>query len=89
VNSLKPRSEDAERLGLYTLLADLETEWNAWSKNILLYPIVIGDALCIAKAKVREQISVFESNAAEQTAIDGQLQLNAELDKAVEMKIGA
>jgi hypothetical protein len=60
--SQERRSTDAERLGLYTLLANLEAEWAAWSKNILLYPVVIGDALCIAKAKVREQISTFEKN---------------------------
>jgi hypothetical protein len=76
------KNEDAERLGLYKLLADLETEWAAWSKNILLYPVVIGDALIIAGNKVREQIRGFESNALEQVAIEGQLQLNAELEKA-------
>jgi hypothetical protein len=76
------KNEDAERLGLYTLLANLEAEWAAWSKNILLYPVVIGEALCIAKAKVKEQIHGFESNAIEQVAIEGQLQLNAELEKA-------
>jgi hypothetical protein len=83
-NFPKQRNEDAERLGLYALLERLETEWAAWSKNILLYPIVIGDALCIAKAKVNEQIGVFESNAIEQVAIEGQLSLNHELEKELE-----
>jgi predicted nucleic acid-binding protein len=75
----KQRSEDAERLGLYKLLADLEAEKEAWSKNILLYPLVIGDALILAVSKVREQIHTFESIDAERVALDGQLQLNHEL----------
>jgi hypothetical protein len=75
-------NEDAERLGLYKLLADLETEYTAWKKNILLYPSCIADALIIAIRKVKEQIGVFESNAIEQVATEGQLQLNAELEKA-------
>jgi hypothetical protein len=84
-NSQKPRNEDAERLGLYTLLERLETEWSAWSKNILLYPVIIGDALCIARNKVREQIRGFESNSLEQVAIEGQLEHNAMLEKALEI----
>lgn len=85
------KHKDAESLGLYTYLSDLQAEWEKYKANLFLYPHVVSQAIIGEIGSIKKMISVFETDEwkAEQAAIEGQLQLNAELDKAVEMKVSA
>jgi hypothetical protein len=80
------KHKDAESLGLYDYLSDLETEWARYSKDIFLYPSAVGQAIIGEIGTIKKMINSYETAEwiAEQAAIEGQLQLNDELEKALE-----
>jgi hypothetical protein len=85
------RHKDAESLGLYSYLADLQAEWEKYKANLFLYPHVVAQAIIGEIGTIKKMINSYETAEwiAEQATIEGQLQLNDELDKAAEMKVSA
>jgi hypothetical protein len=54
-------SKDAERLGLYKLLSELETEWARYKKDLFLYSSCVADAIIGHILTLRKQIEVHEA----------------------------
>jgi hypothetical protein len=80
------KHKDAESLGLYDYLSRLEVEKAKYKADVFLYPPVIYDAIIGEIGTIKKMINSYETAEwiAEQAAIEGQLQLNDELDKALE-----
>jgi hypothetical protein len=80
------KHKDAESLGLYTYLSDLQAEWEKYKDNLFLYPHVVSQAIIGEIGTIKKMINSYETSEwiSEQAAIEGQLQLNSELEKALE-----